>query len=95
MWRNTESDVDMVGGHAETTHQFLHNGSRTSTTGVCVINAHCYEFIGSGAPDVTKPYNFIRFGDVHGPKPYKFIGFRWAIVEWLGRSIQHRPHVTQ
>ncbi len=22
--------------------------------------------------DVTKPYEFIRFGDIHGPKPYKF-----------------------
>ena len=25
--------------------------------------------------DVTKPYEFIRFGDIHGPKPYEFIGF--------------------
>ncbi len=25
--------------------------------------------------DVTKPYKFIGFGDIHGPKHYKFIGF--------------------
>jgi hypothetical protein len=25
--------------------------------------------------DVTKPYKFIWFGDIHGPKPYKLIGF--------------------
>ncbi len=24
---------------------------------------------------VTKPYNFIGFGDIYGPKPYEFIGF--------------------
>ena len=30
--------------------------------------------------DVTKPYEFIWFGDIHGPKPYKFIGFRWAFI---------------
>jgi hypothetical protein len=30
--------------------------------------------------DVTKPYKFIWFGDVHGPNPYKFIGFRWAFI---------------
>ncbi len=39
--------------------------------------------MGGGGPadptmDVTKPYKFIWFGDIHGPKPYKFIGFRWA-----------------
>jgi hypothetical protein len=28
--------------------------------------------------DVTKPYKFIGFRDIHGPKPYKSIGFRWA-----------------
>ncbi len=26
--------------------------------------------------DVTKPYKFVWFGDIHGPKPYKFIGIR-------------------
>ncbi len=30
--------------------------------------------------DVTKPYKFIWFGDLHGPKPYKFIGFGWAFI---------------
>ncbi len=30
--------------------------------------------------DVTKPYKFIGFGDIHGPKPFKFIGFRWAFI---------------
>ncbi len=30
--------------------------------------------------DVTKPYEFIWFGDVHGPKPYEFIGLRWAFI---------------
>jgi hypothetical protein len=30
--------------------------------------------------DVTKTYEFIWFGDIHGPKPYKFIGLRWAFV---------------
>ncbi len=25
--------------------------------------------------EVTKPYEFIGFGGIHGPKPYKFIGF--------------------
>jgi hypothetical protein len=25
--------------------------------------------------DVTKPGEFLWFGDMHGPKPYKFIGF--------------------
>ena len=30
--------------------------------------------------DVTKPYKFIGFGDIHGPKPYEFIGLRWAFI---------------
>ncbi len=30
--------------------------------------------------DVTKPYEFMRFGDVYGPKPYTCIGFRWAFI---------------
>jgi hypothetical protein len=25
--------------------------------------------------DVTKPYEFIWFGDIHGPKPYEFIEY--------------------
>ncbi len=25
--------------------------------------------------DVTKSYEFICFGDIHGPKPYEFMGF--------------------
>ncbi len=25
--------------------------------------------------DVTKPFQFIGFGDINGPKPYDFIGF--------------------
>ena len=33
------------------------------------------KFIGFGAMDVTEPYKFIAFGDVHDPKPCKFIGF--------------------
>jgi hypothetical protein len=24
--------------------------------------------------DVTKPYEFLSFGDIHGPNPYKFTG---------------------
>jgi hypothetical protein len=30
--------------------------------------------------DVTKPYKFTRFGDIHGPKPYKLIGFHGALI---------------
>ncbi len=36
--------------------------------------------MGSRAMDVTKPYEFIGFGDTHGPKPYEFIGIRWAFI---------------
>ncbi len=28
--------------------------------------------------DVTRPYEFIWFGDIHGTNPYTIIGFRWA-----------------
>ncbi len=34
-----------------------------------------YEFLGFGDIHGPKPYKFIRFGDIHGPKPYTFIGF--------------------
>ncbi len=37
-------------------------------------------FIGSGAMEVTKAYEFKGFGDIQGPKPYKFIGFRWTLI---------------
>ncbi len=30
--------------------------------------------------DVTKPYKFIWFGDIHGPNPYESIGLRWALI---------------
>ncbi len=30
--------------------------------------------------DVTKSFEFIWFGDVHGPTPYKFTGFRRAFI---------------
>jgi hypothetical protein len=30
--------------------------------------------------DVTRSYEFIWFGDMHGPKTYKFIGFRRASI---------------
>ncbi len=30
--------------------------------------------------DLTKPYKFISFGDIHGPKPYQFMGVRWAFI---------------
>jgi hypothetical protein len=30
--------------------------------------------------DVTKPYKFRWFGDIHGPKRYQFIGSRWAFI---------------
>jgi hypothetical protein len=30
--------------------------------------------------DVTKLYEFIWFGDIHGPKPNEFIGFRCAFM---------------
>jgi hypothetical protein len=35
---------------------------------------------GFGAIDVTKPYEFMWFGDLHGSKPYKSIGFRGAFI---------------
>ncbi len=33
-----------------------------------------------GPMDVTKPYEFIWFGDIEEPTPYKSTGFRWAVV---------------
>ena len=30
--------------------------------------------------EVTKPYKFIGFGDIHGPGSYEFIRFRWAFI---------------
>ncbi len=39
-----------------------------------------FEFLGLGAVDFTKPYEFIWPGDIHGPKPCKFRGFRWAFM---------------
>ncbi len=30
--------------------------------------------------NVTKPYHFLWFGDIHGPKPYEFMKFRWALI---------------
>ncbi len=36
--------------------------------------------MGCGAMGVTKPFKFIRFGDIHGPKRSKFIGYRWAFI---------------
>jgi hypothetical protein len=32
-------------------------------------------YIGFGAMDVTKPYEFIGFGAMEVTKPYEFIGF--------------------
>jgi hypothetical protein len=38
--------------------------------------------------DVTKPYKFIGFGDIHSPKPYKLIGLRLLSGHrCLGRSV--------
>jgi hypothetical protein len=34
-----------------------------------------YEFIRFGAMDVTKPYEFIGFGAMDVTKPHEFIGF--------------------
>ncbi len=30
--------------------------------------------------DVTKPCEFIGFGEIHRPKPYQFIGLRGALI---------------
>ncbi len=30
--------------------------------------------------DITKPYKFTGFGDIHGPKPSNSIGSRWAFT---------------
>ncbi len=44
-------------------------------------NAHCLPVgIGFGATVITKPFQFIAFGDLHGPKPYIFIGCRRALM---------------
>ncbi len=50
--------------------------------GSSLINAPStpYEFLGSGAMDVTNSWKFLCFGDIHGPKPYKFTRLRWALI---------------
>ncbi len=35
--------------------------------------SEAYGFIGLGAMEVTKTYQYMWFGDLHGPKPYKLI----------------------
>ncbi len=42
---------------------------KKTAASVCEINAHRHpEFIRLGTMDVTKPYDWLRFGDIHGPK---------------------------
>ncbi len=52
---------------------------------------------GLWARDVTKPYEYIGFGDIYGPKPYKFKGFSsfgcWSVhasvTAKLGPKLEH------
>ncbi len=39
-----------------------------------------YKYIGFGDIHGPKTYKSTGFGDIHGPKPYEFIGFRWAFT---------------
>ncbi len=64
----------------------LHNLSRTSGTTSWLVNKNTgdYEivfaescaFMWFGAMDVTKPYEVVWLGDIHGLKPSEFMGFR-------------------
>jgi hypothetical protein len=49
----------------------------------------------SRCQNATKPYEFTRFGDIHGPKPYELIGFgdihRPKPYEFIGFGDIHGP----
>ena len=50
-----------------------------------------YEFIRFGAMDVAKPYEFIRFGAMDVTKPYRFIGFGAGQLTDPRRAQNRRP----